>query len=182
MKILRSVKNCLALVSNSISINEKIKSRVAVDPRFFYIMDMIINKLEKDYNEFDNVASKMFEKHKTVYYEFISDYSKQNNIRLIISSIKQYDIAYYNFSIKIEYIFEFPTVDMPIELSSSNDCKKIEFEYQTDFLHPDRNRILDDFKKIAPIWNEIKTAENRDLAIKKLDMLVRSYKMNEDFT
>lgn len=145
-------------------------------------MNMIINKLEKDYNEFDNVASKILKKHKSSYYEFISDYSKQNNIRLIINSSKRYDIAYFNFSIKIEYIFEFPTVDMPIEISSSNDCIKIELEYQTDFLHPDRNLILDDFKKIAPIWNEIKTAENRDLALKKLDMLVRSYKMNEDFT
>ena len=59
--------------------------------------------------------------------------------------------------------------------------KKIEFEYQTDFLHPDRNKILDDFKKIVPIWYDIKNAENRYLALKKLDMLVRSYKMNEDF-
>ena len=142
---------------------------------------MIINKLEKDYNEFDNVASKILEKHKSEFYEFISDYSKQNNIRLIINSTKRYDIAYFNFSIKIEYVFEFPTTNMPIEFSSVNDCKKIEFEYETDFLHPDRNRILDDFKNIAPIWNEIKSADNRDLALKKLDMLVRSYKMNEDF-
>jgi hypothetical protein len=142
---------------------------------------MIIDKLDKDYNEFDNVASKMLEKHKTAFYEFISDYSKQNNIRLIINSTKLYDISLYSFSIKLEYIFDFPTVDMPIEVSSSNDCRKIEFEYQTDFLHPDRNKILDDFKKIIPVWNEIKNAENRDLALKKLDMLVRSYKMEEDF-
>jgi hypothetical protein len=142
---------------------------------------MIINKLEKDYDEFDNVASKMLEKHKTTFYEFISDYSKLNNIRLIINSTKRYDIANFNFSIKLEYIFDFPTVDMPIEVSSSNDCRKIEFEYQTDFLHPDRNKILYDFKKIVPVWNEIKNAENRDLALKKLEMLVRSYKMEEDF-
>jgi hypothetical protein len=144
-------------------------------------MNMIINKLEKDYDEFDNVASKMLEKHKSTFYEFISDYSKQNNIRLIINSTKRYDIANFNFSIKLEYIFDFPTVDMPIEVSSSNDCRKIEFEYQTDFLHPDRNKILYDFKKIVPVWNEIKNAENRDLALKKLDMLVRSYKIEEDF-
>lgn len=181
MKILRSVKNYLVLVNNSISIYEKIKSRVVKDPRFFYIMNMIIDKLEKDYNEFDAVASKILEKHKSTFYEFISDYSKQNNIRLIINSSKRYDIAYFNFSIRIEYIFEYPTVDMPIEVSSSNACRKIEFEYQTDFLHPDRNKILDDFKKIVPVWDEIKTAENRDLALKKLDMLVRSYKMEEDF-
>lgn len=181
MKILRSVKNYLELVNNSISIYEKIKSRVVKDPRFFYIMNMIIDKLEKDYNEFDNVASKILEKHKSTFYDFISDYSKQNNIRLIINTTKRYDIANYSFSVKIEYIFEFPTVDMPIELSSCNDCKKIEFEYKDDFLHPDRNKILDDFKKIVPVWNEIKTAENRDLALKKVDMLVRSYKMNEDF-
>lgn len=142
---------------------------------------MIINKLEKNYNEFDNVASKILEKHKTAFYDFISDYSKQNNIRLIVNTTKRYDISYFNFSIKIEYIFEFPTVDMPIEISSSNDCRKIEFEYTDDFLHPDRNKILDDFKEIVIAWDEIKTAENRDLAIKKLDMLVRSYKLNEDF-
>ena len=144
-------------------------------------MNMTINKLEKDYDEFYNVASKILEKHKTAFYEFISDYSKQNNIRLIINSTKQYDIANYSFSIKLEYIFDFPTVDIPIEVSSNNDCEKIEFEYQTDFLHPDRNKILDDFKKIASAWNDIKNAENRDLALKKLEMLVRSYKMNEDF-
>lgn len=59
--------------------------------------------------------------------------------------------------------------------------KKIEFEHQTDFLHPDRNKILEDFKKIASAWNDIKTSENRDLALKKLDMLVMYYKMKEDF-
>ena len=69
-------------------------------------MNMIIDKLEKDYDEFDNVASKMLEKHKSSFYEFISDYSKQNNIRLIINSTKRYDIANFNFSIKIEYLFE----------------------------------------------------------------------------
>lgn len=142
---------------------------------------MIINKLEKDYNEFDNVASKMLEKHKTTYYDFISDYSKQNNIRLIITSSKRYDISSFNFYIIIEYIFEFPTVDMPIEFSSCNDCKKIEFVYKTDFLHPDRNKILDDFQKVVSAWNDIKTSENRDLALKKVDTLVRSYKINEDF-
>ena len=144
-------------------------------------MNMIIDKLEKDYDEFDNVASKMLEKHKSSFYEFISGYSKQNNIRLIINSTKRYDIENFNFSIKLEYLFEFPSVDMPIEISISNGFKKIEFEYQTDFLHPDRNKILDDFKKIVPIWYDIKNAENRDLALKKLDMLVRSYKLNEDF-
>lgn len=181
MKILRSVKNCLVLVNNSISINEKIKSRVAVGPRFFYIMDMIINKLEKDYKEFINVASKILTRDRTAFYDIITDYSKINNIRLTINSVKRYDIANFNFSVKLEYIFEFPVVSMPIEISSNNDCRKIEFEYQTDFLHPDRNRILDDFQKIVLEWNEIKIAENRDLALKKLEMLVRSYKMNEDF-
>ena len=144
-------------------------------------MNMNINKLEKDYDEFYNVASKILKKHKTAFYEFISDYSKQNNIRLIINSTKRYDIANFNFSIKLEYIFDFPTVDMPIEVSSNNDCEKIEFEYKDDFLHPDRNKILEDFKKIASAWNDIKNAENRDLELKKLEMLVRSYKMNEDF-
>lgn len=144
-------------------------------------MNMTINKLEKDYDEFYNVASKILKKHKTAFYEFISDYSKQNNIRLIINTTKRYDIANFNFSIKLEYIFDFPTVDMPIEVSSNNDCEKIEFEYKDDFLHTDRNKILDDFKKIASAWNDIKTSENRDLALKKLDMLVRSYKMKEDF-
>ena len=70
---------------------------------------------------------------------------------------------------------------MPIEISSHNDIKQIEFEYKDDFLHPDRNKILEDFKKIVSAWNDIKTSENRDLPLKKLDMLVRSYKMNEDF-
>lgn len=144
-------------------------------------MNMMIDKLDKYYNEFDNVASKILKKHKSTFYEFISDYSKQNNIRIIINSTKLYDIANYSFSIKLEYIFDFPTVDMPIEVSSCNDCKKIEFEYQTDFLHPDRNKILEDFKKIASAWNDIKTSENRDLELKKLDMLVRYYKMKEDF-
>lgn len=58
---------------------------------------MNINKLEKDYDEFYNVASKILKKHKTAFYEFISDYSKQNNIRLIINSTKRYDIANFNF-------------------------------------------------------------------------------------
>ena len=144
-------------------------------------MNMIIEKLEKDYDEFHKVASTIFEERATTFRKFLADNDTNSNIRLLINSTKQYDIANYSFSIKLEYIFVFPTVDMPIEVSSCNDCKKIEFEYQTDFLHPDRNKILDDFKKIASAWNDIKTSENRDLALKKLDMLVRSYKMKEDF-
>lgn len=181
MKILRSVKNYLELVNNSISINEKIKSRVYNNPRFFYIMNMIIDKLEKDYDEFYKVACTIFKEVKSSYIEYLIDKDNNTNIRLIINSLKQYDIANFNFSIKIEYIFDYSTLDVPIDVISNNDYRKIEFEYQTDFLHPDRNKILDDFQKIVPVWNEIKTAENRDLALKKLDMLVRSYKMNEDF-
>ena len=144
-------------------------------------MNMIINKLEKDYDEFYKVASTIFEERATTFRKFLADNDTNKNIRLLINSIKQYDIENFYFSIKIEYIFEYPVVNMPIEVSSHNDIKQIEFEYKDDFLHPDRNKILDDFQKIASTWNDIKTSENRDLALKKLEMLVRSYKMNEDF-
>ena len=142
---------------------------------------MIINKLEKDYEELDKVASTIFEERATTFRKFLPDNDTNKNIRLLINSTKQYDIANFYFSVKIEYIFEYPVVNMPIEVSSHNDIKQIEFEYKDDFLHPDRNKILDDFQKIASTWNDIKTSENRDLALKKLEMLVRSYKMNEDF-
>ena len=144
-------------------------------------MNMIINKLEKDYDEFYKVASTIFEERTTTFRNFLADNDTKSNIRLLINSIKQYDIENFYFSIKIEYVFEYPVVNMPIEVSSHNNIKQIEFEYKDDFLHPDRNKILDDFQKIASTWNDIKTSENRDLALKKLEMLVRSYKMNEDF-
>lgn len=144
-------------------------------------MNMIINKLEKDYDEFYKVASTIFEERATTFRKFLADNDTNKNIRLLINSIKQYDIENFYFSIKIEYVFEYPVVNMPIEVSSHNDIKQIEFEYKDYFLHPDRNKILDDFQKIASAWNDIKNAENRDLALKKLEMLVRSYKMNEDF-
>lgn len=141
---------------------------------------MIIDKLEKDYNEFYKVACTIFKEVESSYIEYLIDTDNNTNIKLIINSLKLYDIANFNFSIKIEYIFDFSIVDMPIDVGS-NDYKKVEFEYQTDFLHPNRNKMLDDFQKIVSAWTDIKTAENRDLALKKLDMLVRSYKMNEDF-
>lgn len=141
---------------------------------------MIIDKLEKDYNEFYKVACTIFKEVESSYIEYLIDTDNNTNIKLIINSLKLYDIANFNFSIKIEYIFDFSIVDMPIDVGS-NDYKKVEFEYQTDFLHPNRNKMLDDFQKIVFAWTDIKTAENRDLALKKLDMLVRSYKMNEDF-
>lgn len=144
-------------------------------------MNMIINKLEKDYDEFYKVASTIFEERATTFIKFLADLDTNTNIRLTINSVKRYDIANFNFSIKIEYIFDYPVVNMPFEFSSHNDMKKIEIEYQTDFLHSDGNRLLDDFQKIVSAWTDIKTSENRDLALKKLDMLVRSYKMNEDF-
>ena len=141
---------------------------------------MIIDKLEKDYNEFYEVACTIFKEVESSYIKYLIDKDNNTNIRLIINSLKQYDRANFNFSIKIEYIFDFSTVDMPIDFIN-NGYRKVEFEYQTDFLHPNRNRILDDFQKIVSAWTDIKTAENRDLALKKLDMLVRFYKMNEDF-
>ena len=144
-------------------------------------MNMIINKLEKDYDEFYKVASTIFEERTTTFRNFLADNDTKSNIRLLINFIKQYDIENFYFSIKIEYVFEYPVVNIPIEVSSHNDIKQIEFEYKDYFLHPDRNKILDDFQKIASTWNDIKTSENRDLALKKLEMLVRSYKMNEDF-
>ena len=142
---------------------------------------MIINKLEKDYDEFYKVASTIFEERATTFAKFLADYDTKSNIRLLINSIKQYDIENFYFSIKIEYVFEYPVANIPIEVSSHNNIKQIEFKYKDYFLHPDRNKILDDFQKIASTWNDIKTSENRDFALKKLDMLVRSYKMNEDF-
>lgn len=144
-------------------------------------MNMIINKLEKDYDEFYKVASTIFEERATTFRKFLADNDTNKNIRLLINSIKQYDIENFYFSIKIEYVFEYTVVNMPIEVSSHNNIKQIEFEYKDYFLHPDRNKILDDFQKIASTWNDIKNDENRDLALKKLEMLVRSYKMNEDF-
>lgn len=145
-------------------------------------MNMTINKLEKDYEEFYKVASTIFEERATTFIKFLADYdTNSNNIRLLINSIKRYDIANLYFSVKIEYIFEYPVVNMPIEVSSHNDIKKIEIEYKDDFLHSDGNKLLDDFQKIVSAWTDIKTSENRDLALKKLDMLVRSYKINEDF-
>lgn len=144
-------------------------------------MNMIINKLEKDYDEFYKVASTIFEERATTFRKFLADNDTNKNIRLLINSIKQYDIENFYFSIKIEYVFEYTVVNKPIEVSSHNNIKQIEFEYKDYFLHPDRNKILDDFQKIASTWNDIKNDENRDLALKKLEMLVRSYKMNEDF-
>lgn len=145
-------------------------------------MNMTINKLEKDYEEFYKVASTIFEERATTFIKFLADYdTNSNNIRLLINSIKRYDIANLYFSVKIEYIFEYPVVNMPIEVSSHNDIKKIEIEYKDDFLHSDGNKLLDDLQKIVSAWTDIKTSENRDLALKKLDMLVRSYKINEDF-
>lgn len=144
-------------------------------------MNMTINKLEKDYNEFYKVASTIFQERATTFIKFLADMDTNSNIRLTINSIKRYDIENFYFSVKIEYIFDYPVVNMPIEVSSHNDIKKIEIEYKDDFLHSDGNRLLDDFQKIVSAWTDIKTSENRDLALKKLDILVRSYKMNEDF-
>lgn len=144
-------------------------------------MNMTINKLEKDYNEFYEVASTIFKEKATTFIKFLADMDTNSNIRLTINSIKRYDIENFYFSVKIEYIFDYPVVNMPIEVSSHNDIKKIEIEYKDDFLHSDGNRLLDDFQKIVSAWTDIKTSENRDLALKKLDILVRSYKMNEDF-
>lgn len=144
-------------------------------------MNMTINKLEKDYNEFYKVASTIFQERATTFIKFLADIDTNSNIRLTINSIKRYDIENFYFSVKIEYIFDYPVVNMPIEVSSHNDIKKIEIEYKDDFLHSDGNRLLDDFQKIVSAWTDIKTSENRDLALKKLDILVRSYKMNEDF-
>ena len=144
-------------------------------------MNMTINKLEKDYNEFYKVASTIFQERATTFIKFLADIDTNSNIRLTINSVKRYDIENLYFSVKIEYIFDYPVVNMPIEVSSHNDIKKIEIEYKDDFLHSDGNRLLDDFQKIVSAWTDIKTSENRDLALKKLDILVRSYKMNEDF-
>jgi hypothetical protein len=142
---------------------------------------MTINKLEKDYNEFYKVASTIFQERATTFIKFLADIDTNSNIRLTINSIKRYDIENFYFSVKIEYIFDYPVVNMPIDVSSHNDIKKIEIEYKDDFLNSDGNRLLDDFQKIVSAWTDIKTSENRDLALKKLDILVRSYKMNEDF-
>ena len=120
-------------------------------------MNMTINKLEKDYNEFYKVASTIFQERATTFIKFLADIDTNSNIRLTINSIKRYDIENFYFSVKIEYIFDYPVVNMPIEVSSHNDIKKIEIEYKDDFLHSDGNRLLDDFQKIVSAWTDIKT-------------------------
>ena len=87
-------------------------------------MNMILNKLEKDYDEFYKVACTIFKEVESSFIKFLIDKDNSTNIRLIINTTKRYDIANFNFSIKLEYLFEFSSVDMPIEISSSNDCKK----------------------------------------------------------
>ena len=45
----------------------------------------------------------------------------------------------------------------------------------------DTNIIIEDWKNIFLEWCEIKNAENRELAIKQIEMLVKTNKLNEDF-
>ena len=62
---------------------------------------MIIDKLEKDYEEFYKVASTIFEEKATTFIKFLADIDSNTNIRLTINSVKRYDIANFNFAIKL---------------------------------------------------------------------------------
>lgn len=68
-------------------------------------MNMNINKLEKDYDEFYKVASTIFEERATTFRKFLADNDTNSNIRLIINSTKQYDIANNSFFYKTRIHF-----------------------------------------------------------------------------
>ena len=111
------------------------------------------------------------------------DTDEKHNIRLSILGGQLYDMADCSIRVKLSYMFEYPTCkDIPIEYSSCNEAKIITKEYVDDFMTKnDTNIILEDWKKIFLEWCEIKNAENRELAIKQIEMLVKTNKLNEDF-
>jgi len=68
-------------------------------------MNMTINKLEKDYNEFYKVASTIFQERATTFIKFLADMDTNSNIRLTINSIKRYDIENFYFFSKNRIYF-----------------------------------------------------------------------------
>ena len=144
-------------------------------------MNYEMDKLAKDYEQFYNVAQKYMGHFSNGFMNSLCDTDKINHIRITIHSSKDFDISNYNMRVHVSYIFEYPVVDMPIEFSSNNQAITIKKTYIDEFLHEDRNQILTDWAMIFKEWNEIKCSENRDLALKRIEMLVRTNNISEDF-
>ena len=137
--------------------------------------------LMKQFDEFNSTVQ--WYMHKTD--DFIKNFEdlfRPYNIRLSICGGQYFDQADFSIRVKIIYIIEYPSTNMPIEFSSCNQGFKIVKDYSENFNNDNVNHILEDWKNIFTEWTEIKKAPNRELAIKKIGMLVKTNKIAEDFS
>ena len=142
-------------------------------------MDML-STMEKYINEFNTAASSVLAKNNDYLLgsEFC-DYDTTNNITFVVNLNKSFDIADMDLQCYLHYTFIYSPSNIKFEFSSFNQVLDFDKHYKESQLT--KNDILYDFTKVYKDWCDIKNTENLDLAIKKLQMLIKINKINEDF-
>ena len=84
-----------------------------------------------------------------------------------------------NLLCNLHYSFIYSPSNINFNYSSFNKVLYFDKNYKESQLT--KNDILYDFTKVYKDWCDIKNTKNFDLAIKKLQMLIKINKINEDF-
>ena len=140
----------------------------------------MLSTMEKYINEFKIAVSSVLAKNKDYLlgYEFC-DYDTTNNITFVVNLHKSFDIADLDLQCYLHYTFIYSPSNIKFEFSSFNQVLEFDKHYKESQMT--KNDILYDFTKVYKDWCDIKNTENLDLAIKKLQMLIKINKINEDF-
>ena len=134
----------------------------------------MLSTMEKYINEFKIAANSVLAKNSdtSIGFEFC-DYDTTNNITFEVKLNKFYNVADLDLRCYLHYTFIYSPSKIKFE------CSQFDKHYKEDQLT--KNDILYDFTKVYKDWCDIKKTENFDLAIKKLQMLIKINKINEDF-
>ena len=127
----------------------------------------MINPFNKTFNDFNLILNHYMKKMRTFYNDSYTDEDFTNGTCIWITPFRDVDIFENEYYSKVKYKIESYKYNLQYEFVKSYNEKNYE------------NMILD-WKKIMGEWFRLKTEEG-DLHKKKLEMLIKVYKLNEDF-
>ena len=127
----------------------------------------MISPFNKTFNDFNLILGHYMKKFRTIYNDNYTDEDFTNGTLITITPLRDVDIFENEYYSKVKYKIESPKHNIHYEFVKTYNEKNYE------------NMILD-WKNIMDEWYRLKNEEG-DLHKKKLEMLIKVYKLNEDF-
>lgn len=127
----------------------------------------MISPFNKTFNDFNLILNHYMKKLRTIYNDNYTDEDFTNGTHITIIPLKDVDIFENEYYSKVIYKIESPKYN-------------IYYDFVKKYNHSNYENMILDWKNIMDEWYRLKNEEG-DLHKKKLEMLIKVYKLNEDF-